>query len=240
MRTPSFRKENKLMGPEKQNSIASEETKNTKKLVIDDPGSNRRESSGSSSTTNLADEVFTKIATIFKKQSFGEAFKEGVNAFRKEATRCFRKGNNKGSLSSREDQISIETMSFAIKSLHATENPLNLLKVKEGNKKELLAELERIATNDKHGHISRDTFRAYVEKNERQKTRLRWWTGFCCDDPEEKPKGKLVDYFFAIARARKVAPTPLAMFFFSLFAVLHILIHTEASDAWKDRLNFDV
>ena len=109
MHTPSFRNENKLMGPEKQNSIASEETKNTKKneVVIEDPGSNKRESSGSSSTANLADEVFTKIVTIFKKQSFGEAFKEGVDAFRKEATRFFRKGNNKGSLSGQEDQISV-------------------------------------------------------------------------------------------------------------------------------------
>ena len=186
------------------------------------------------------DKKYNKIVDIFKKQSIAEAFKEQV----REATQWLKKKKNgtDEADSSLRGEISVETMKFAIGCLHATQNPfhsfLNVLRVKEGNKEKLIAELETIETKTP-GFISRDTFREYTAEKKEEKTHLNWW--HCCDgDPEERePTGTLIDYFFAIARAQKVKTNPLVALF-PLFGLLLLLIHSQASNTFKERFNFNV
>ena len=192
------------------------------------------------------DKKYRKIVDIFKKQSLAEAFKEQLNTFKRQATWCFKKkqrGTDEAdSANLNAGEISVETMKFAIRCLHATQNPfhafMNVLRVKEGNKEKLIAELEKIETK-RDGFISRDTFREYIAVKKEEKTHLNWW--HCCDgDPEDKPPtGTLIDYFSAIARAQKVKTNPLVALF-PLFALLLLLIHTQSSDTFKKQLSFDV
>ena len=118
---------------------------------------------------------------------------------------------------------------------------MNVLKWKQGNKENLIAELAKIETEeiDNESYISLNTFREYTAMNKREQTKLRWWQ--CCDgDPEERlPKGTLIDYFFAVAQAQKVKTNPLA-FLFPLFGVLLIYLQTKSSKALTDLLNFNV
>ena len=212
------------------------------------------------------DKEYDKIVDIFKKQSLVEAVKDEV----KMSTQRFKTQGKDEVDSGPRDKISVETMKFAIKCLHASQNPfhsfMNLLKVKQGNKEKLIAELEKIAAEE--GCISRDSFLEYTAKNKKEKTRLPWWQ--CCDgDPEEKSpegtltdyffagiflnkyilyffvlceksaEGTLTDYFFAVAQAQKVTPNPLA-FLFPLFGIFLIYIHIQTSDTFKHQLDFRV
>ena len=228
--------------------------------VIDNTGSKRKSSGSSSDVTNLSksktfvkestDEAYTNIASILKTKPFVEYFKDKVNAYKRQATHCFKnQQETEEANSDPEDEISVAGMESAIKCLHPTQNPfhssknvitgcLSVLKVKSGNKEKLIAELKKI-DNKKTGYISKNSFREYVDKNKDLNRSLPWY--YCCDgNPENKAaSGTMIDYFFAIAEAKKVRLFP-SLVLFLLLALAHILIHFLASQAEKDQLQFDV
>ena len=190
------------------------------------------------------DEAYTNIASILATKPFVEYFKEKVNTY----TQCFKNPQDTEKANS-DPEISVEGMKSAISGLHPTQNPfhscknvvtgcLSVLKVKSGNKELLIAELEKI-DDKKGGFISRNAFRVYVHKNEESNKTLHWH--YCCDgNPENKAaSGTLMDYFFAIAEAKKVRLFP-TLGLFPLLALTHILVCFKATQALKNQLKFSV
>ena len=187
------------------------------------------------------DEAYTNIASILATKPFVEYFKEKVNTY----TQCFKNPQDTEKANS-DPEISVKGMKSAIQGLHPTQNPfhscknvisgcLSVLKVKSGNKELLIEELEKI-DDKKTGYISKNAFRVYVHKNEESNKTLHWH--YCCDgNPENKAaSGTLMDYFFAIAEAKKVRLFPTHVLFL-LLALAHILIYCKAPQA-KDQLRF--
>ena len=187
------------------------------------------------------DKKYKKIVAILKKQTLSEAFKE---YFKTQET------DEVDACLPITGEISVETMKFAIKCLHKTQNPvhsfMNTLQVKAGNKEELLKELEaidsvkRVVREDiEEEFITRDAFRLYTADHKHEKTDLEWW--YCCDgDPEDRDaKGTLIDYFHGIARAQKLTANPISILF-PLFGIVLMLIHYKASQEFKEKLEFDV
>ena len=177
------------------------------------------------------DKKYKKIVDIFKKQPVRSAV---IRFFKPKATDEVDGGIN--------EEISVETMKFAIQCLHRTENPfhsfMNTIRTMDGNKEKLFEELATIPTENE-GFISREAFRMYTAKKERERTHRSWWC-WCDGDPEKQdPKGKLIDYFHGIARAQKVTANPISILF-PIFGIFLILFHIKASNELKDKLNFNV
>ena len=201
------------------------------------------------------DRKYRKIVGILKKQSLSEAIFEEVGSLGEKVAGFFRQRKVEEPDSCPcpiTDEISVETMKFAIKCLHNTQNPvhsvMNTLRYKAGNKEKLLDELEkgdletvkRVVREDiEEKFITRDAFRVYTADHEHEKTNLEWW--YCCDgDPEEQDtKVTLIDYFHGIARAQKVTANPISILF-PIFGILLMLIHYKASQEFKEKLEFDV
>ena len=116
---------------------------------------------------------------------------------------------------------------------------MNVLKWKQGNKENLMAELAKIEMEGIANESYISTFGEYMTKNKRKQTNLRWWQCYAGDREERLPKGTLTDYLFAVAQAQKVKTNPLA-FLFPLFGVLLIYLQTKSSKALTDLLNFNV
>jgi len=186
-----------------------------------------------------------------KKQSLSKAINEEVVNVKKKTLEFFgqQKPDEVDSCPPISGEISVETMKFAIKCLHKTQNPvhsfMNTLQVKAGNKEELLRQLEAIETVKRvvregieEEFITRDAFRVYTADHEHEKTDLEWW--YCCDgDPEDRDaKGTLIDYFHGIARAQKLTANPISILF-PIFGIVLMLIHYKASQEFKEKLEFD-
>ena len=199
-----------------------------------------------------ADRKYRKIVSVLKKQSLSQAINEEVANVKKKTLEFFgqQKPDEVDSCLPITGEISVETMKFAIKCLHKTQNPvhsfMNTLRVKAGNKEELLKELEAIDSVKRvvregveENFITRDAFRVYTADHEHEKTDLEWW--YCCDgDPEDRDaKGTLIDYFYGIARAQKVTANPISILF-PIFGIALILIHLKTSEDFKKNLAFDV
>ena len=199
-----------------------------------------------------ADKKYRKIVGVLKKQSLSKAINEEVVNVKKKTLEFFgqQKPDEVDSCPPISGEISVETMKFAIKCLHKTQNPvhsfMNTLQVKAGNKEELLRQLEAIETVKRvvregieEEFITRDAFRLYTADHEHEKTDLEWW--YCCDgDPEDRDaKGTLIDYFHGIARAQKLTANPISILF-PIFGIVLMLIHYKASQEFKEKLEFDV
>jgi len=194
---------------------------------------------------------YRKIVAILKKQTLSEAVKEEWDSIKKKMTGFCRpqETDEVDACLPITGEISVETMKFAIKCLHKTQNPvhsfMNTLQVKAGNKEKLLEELDSIPKVKRpvgpyfEEFITKEAFCRYTAERKRDKTNLEWW--YCCDgDPEaQSPKGTLIDYFYGIAGAQKVTANPISILF-PIFGIALILIHLKTSENFKKDLAFDV